>query len=87
MATHALKTWPEYFEHLLYGLKTFELRKDDRGFQIGDKLLLQEYDPHGQEYSGREIEKTIIHLLRHRPKAGCAAEFGLSPGYVILSLS
>ena len=31
MATHNLKTWPPFFEAVLEGRKTFELRRDDRG--------------------------------------------------------
>jgi hypothetical protein len=84
---HDLKCWPEFFAVILSGDKTFELRKDDRFYSSGDTLLLREYDPKTLSYSGREIKKYVPHLLRHKPGAGCAAEFGLSPGYVILSLS
>ena len=42
--THALKTWPVYFKAVKEGSKTFEVRKDDRKFHVGDKVLLQEYD-------------------------------------------
>lgn len=42
---HDLKTWPTYFERLLDGSKTFEVRKDDRGYQAGDRLILREWDP------------------------------------------
>lgn len=45
MAKHELKTWPQYFERLLSGEKTFEVRKDDRGFQAGDLLVLREWSP------------------------------------------
>jgi hypothetical protein len=42
---HELKCWPPYFERLLDGSKTFEVRKDDRGYQTGDWLVLREWDP------------------------------------------
>ena len=44
---HELKTWPEFFQPTLNGIKRFELRRDDRpdGFQVGDELLLKEWDP------------------------------------------
>lgn len=38
---HKLKILPEYFEAVKSGSKTFEVRKDDRGFQAGDTLFLQ----------------------------------------------
>jgi hypothetical protein len=37
---HELKTWPKIFEQMKSGLKTFDFRKNDRGFQVGDFLLL-----------------------------------------------
>lgn len=42
---HELKTWPCYFEHVTSGNKTFEIRKNDRGFQSGDTVVLREWDP------------------------------------------
>lgn len=44
---HELKCWPEFFEPTLRAHKRFELRRDDRGgFQVGDELLLKEWNPH-----------------------------------------
>ena len=37
---HALKTLPEYFEAVWENKKTFELRKNDRDFKVGDYLAL-----------------------------------------------
>lgn len=87
MKQHELKTWPEFFALLWDGTKTFELRKDDRGFSVGDQLNLREWDPTTKEYSGRQEARTISHILRHDPDKGCAATFGLLPGYAILSLA
>lgn len=42
---HELKTWPVYFEALWSGRKRFEVRKNDRGFKTGDRLVLKECDP------------------------------------------
>jgi hypothetical protein len=54
---HELKTWPEFFEQTLNGRKMFELRKNDRNFQVGDELLLQEWIPEhqGKGYTGRAV--------------------------------
>ena len=42
---HELKIWPQYFQAVLTGEKTFELRINDRGFQKGDLVILKEWDP------------------------------------------
>jgi hypothetical protein len=78
VAEHELKTQPPYFAALLDGTKTFELRFDDRNFQVGDTLHLREYDPeHG--YTGRGLLKTISYVMR-------GGTFALSTGYCILAL-
>jgi len=43
---HELKIWPQYYEAVANGSKTFELRKNDREFQKGDEVVLKEYDPY-----------------------------------------
>ena len=51
MATHELKCWPNAFEAIRDGRKRFEWRRDDRGFEVGDVLVLKLYDPHAHGYS------------------------------------
>jgi len=79
---HKLKTWPQFFDAVACGVKCFELRKDDRGFEVGDVLLLQEFDPYKGEgsYSGREVSRLVLYKLD-------AASFsGIEKGYCILGL-
>lgn len=45
MSKHELKTWPEFFEPVAHGDKTFELRFNDRDYQPGDVLHLREFTP------------------------------------------
>lgn len=40
---HSLKILPEYFEDVKSGLKKFEIRRNDRHYQIGDILELREF--------------------------------------------
>lgn len=56
MTTHRLKVDTAYVDHLLSGAKTFEVRRNDRAFMVGDYLLMQEDgDPRvSQDSYGRE---------------------------------
>ncbi len=87
MVEHELKIWPQFFSSVLSGEKTCDLRKDDRAFRVNDILILREWEPLTEQYTGRIVRRQITHLLHHDPRAGCAATYGLTPGYVIISLS
>lgn len=63
---HDLKTRPEYFAYLWSGDKTFELRKDDRGYWVGDTLLLREWSS-AKGYSGRQIKAEVTFVLSGLP--------------------
>ncbi len=73
---HELKILPQYYVQILMRRKKFELRKNDRDYQVGDSVILREWSPdHG--YTGNEITVKIIYVLRDCP------EYGLMPGYCI----
>lgn len=76
--THTLKTWPEYYKLIVQGDKNWELRKNDRDFQVGDTLILQEYNPITKTYSGSDTHKVITFILD--------GIFGLKKGHVIMSI-
>lgn len=90
-AVHELKTDPLMFERILTGVKTFELRKDDRGYQAGDVLVLREYDLHKphecddlkcsqNRWTGRALHKQIGFVAK-------GTFYGLALGeFAILSL-
>lgn len=75
--THVLKTYPQYFQQTLEGNKTFEVRLNDRGFRVGDIVILREWD--NIKYSGREIKGRITYILDDK-------FIGLSKEYVVFSL-
>ena len=60
---HELKIKSEFFRDVKSEKKTFEVRKDDRGFCVGDLLALNEIDQEGQ-YTGDSMLVAITYILR-----------------------
>ncbi|MBS3993143.1 MAG: DUF3850 domain-containing protein [Bacteroidetes bacterium] len=77
MKTHKLKILPEYFHATAAGNKSFEIRLNDRDFQRGDKLILQEFD--GTNYTAKEIHAYVSYILT-------GGVLGIEKNYCILSL-
>lgn len=78
---HFLKIWKPHFEDVKSGVKKAEVRLNDRNFNVGDTLVLQEYNPLDNSYSGNEIEKEVTHII-----SGMDSDFGLKPKYVVMSI-
>jgi len=64
MKTHYLKTVQPFFSQVKSGTKTFELRRNDRDFQVGDEVYLQEYDLSNNSFSGQEVKAFITYVLK-----------------------
>lgn len=82
MKIHKLKLNAKYYEDSERGIKTFEIRKNDRDYNIGDVLELREYieDIRGLGYyTGNVHWKIITYILDD--------DLYLAPGYVCLGLS
>lgn len=83
---HELKCWPQFFEPIACGEKRHDLRRaTDRSFLVGDHLLLREFDPETEQYTGRTqiVEVTYITSTAHP----CAlSEAALNPDFCILSI-
>ena len=64
MALVYKKIWPQYFDKVASGDKTFEVRLADFDIEAGDELVLQEWNPETGEYTGREIRKSVGYVLK-----------------------
>ena len=88
MKTHELKTDPDTFYALISGRKTYEIRRDDRGFRVGDTLVLRRTVHSGDEmaqgeplrYTGEEAVRRVTHILE-------GPAYGIAEGWVILSVN
>ena len=73
---HNLKIRSEFFQAVVQGTKTFELRKNDRDFQAGDRINLMEFEE--GRFTGNTVKKTITYILEGFD--------GLKDGYCILAI-
>ena len=88
MATHDLKTDLEVFDAVWDSKKNFEIRKNDRDFQVGDKLLLRGTVHTGSEmlngkplvYTGSVITAKVRYVLR-------GPKYGLADGWCVMDIT
>lgn len=72
---HSLKILPRYFNEVAGRRKTFELRKNDRDFNVGDIFVLREFD--NGAYTGRYFIGSISYVLK------ACSQYGLDNEYCI----
>lgn len=86
MKIHELKTDPGHFDSVANDWKTLEIRFDDRGYRVGDFLLLRRTQYTGREmkmngavlnYTGKYILAKISHIQ---------TEIGMQKGWCALSI-
>lgn len=87
--THELKCNANYWDAVARGEKTFEVRRDDRGFQKGDIVVLQRWEDRSlpMRYSTRGLNNRVKELSREITFILTGGQFGIEPGYVVLGLS
>lgn len=76
MNEYKLKIKSEYYVDVINGTKTAEIRYNDRNYQVGDILILNEIDENGI-FTGNKCVVTVTHILDNN-------QF-VQTGYVILS--
>lgn len=76
---HYIKTLYPFFEAVWDGTKTFEVRKDDRRYSVGDWVVLQEIYQDSLAYSGKTIQAKVIYKLE-------GGQFGIEEGYCVLGI-
>jgi len=80
------KTWPYLFDKVLSGEKQFDLRIAEFECEVGDTLVLREWDPEKKEYTGRELEKEITFLVKTKDLKFWSQEDINELGFLVMSL-
>ena len=79
------KVWPEYFQLIKDGKKTYELRLADWECNEGDILVLQEWNPKTNDYTGRELKKEVTYVGKTKNMTFWPKEDVEKYGYQIIS--
>lgn len=78
MKIHDKKLIQPYFDAVLSGSKTFEIRKNDCNYQVGDLLILHEFDKKTNQYEGAYVLTKIIYKIENFA--------GIEQGYCVLGI-
>lgn len=70
VTTHELKIYKEYFEAVLNKSKTFEIRKNDRNYRVGDRIVLNELQDDKKTYTGRYFKGVITYITDYAQRDG-----------------
>lgn len=80
---HELKTVQPFFDDVVKGRKTFEVRRNDRDFRVGDMLLLREWDPSRDTYVAHDGLREMLPMFD--VVYVYAGELAL-PGHVVMGI-
>jgi ASC-1-like (ASCH) protein len=75
---HVLKTNHKYFVDVQSGIKTVEIRVNDRGYKVGDHLVLLEYLQEKKCFTEQFCLREVTHMLDEQPF--------VPEGYVAMSI-
>ena len=81
MKQHTLKTEPEYWEAQRRGDKTFEIRKNDRDFKVGDILILVYHD--GESYPDKVLFRDVSYITDYAQKKGYVVMATKPRGFIV----
>lgn len=86
MAEIKKKMWPESFDKVLSGDKTYDLRLADWEVNQGDVIIFQEWDPDTRMYTGREMRKKVGYVGKTKDWQVWPKEAIDEYGYQVISL-
>ncbi len=66
MKTHNLKCWESVFRATVDGSKPYEVRRNDRDYEVGDVLVLWRWDPVASRPTGEFTTVAVTALTQGR---------------------
>ena len=86
MKTHRVKSWSYLFKEAVSGKKKHDFRfKDERDYQVGDILVLCEYDQSTGQYTGNEKDFRITYITSCDTPCALSSS-ALDAKYCVLSI-
>lgn len=85
MTTHRLKIQEQYADAVLNGTKTFEIRKNDRGYEVGDKIVFDVVTNEG--YAVGAAARHPLNVAAYRIDYILDGFEGLAQKYVAMAIS
>ena len=73
---HELKIETKFLEQIFKKNKTFEIRKNNRNYEVDDILILKEWDDKKKRFSSNWLEARVTYISDYQQK----------PGYVVLAI-
>lgn len=71
---------------IITGMRTSDIRLNDRRYAVGDTMTLQEFDPVAQTYTGREQVVEITYMQQNKSNPCAISHEAILDGYVVLSI-
>jgi len=83
---HNVKSWSSFYKAIVAGNKTHDLRDmKDRNYQVGDTLILEEYEPFLGAYTGNKAEVEVTYITSKQTPCAFSSAV-LDKDFAILSL-
>lgn len=83
---HTVKSWSMFYKDIEKGIRTADIRFNDRRYAVGDCMILNEYDPVKGEYTGRKMPVEITYIQTNMSNPCAISQFALADGYCVLSI-
>lgn len=82
---HVVKSWPFSLSEVRAGIKTFEVRLDDRGYEVGHVLRLEGWLQYPGRYDGKWELVKVLHMARDGER-DYKPQMEIPKGWVIMSI-